>query len=500
MEHSDDPGSPNTSTFSARQYAHHTDTLRSKWECSEPGHTVCVPTRDNQHFRLDDRHVADWARALCAGTATTAEPPHALFEHIRGGFVWNRTNGGERVEAVSIAPSRRTASSIRGTSTVSSMNASSGVLGPGYLSGKMFKWFGTKGLDAVEDMFIMKRANGHVDTLRGWEKRPRALGDRERKEVYGMLTDALEMARQCYPAKVNRAAFNIGREVYLWLHAHPLIPQTPEMLRWLITVQICLIPLLLTRISAHDPLAADLAHSTLSALTRSPLSVDDPDIPADVICLVVRELAYARCAAQHAWLGFSLLSIIEMSIKVRGLMPREISAIGELVARRKHAHTPNARPHKKDRKASVTPDLSRPWEVALFAQCAALEHQDHSPASPTSPASPSPARALHDQPAHNTPQNPAATAVSPSQPDPSISASPITLFTSSVLGPAGLPSLLTALNTLLAPSTLHWENIALTVRALAALSLHGWVWEGIEGLERVEGEKGVVKALLGVFR
>jgi hypothetical protein len=91
---------------------------------------------------------------------------------------------------------------------------------------------------------------------------------------------------------------------------------------------------LLTRVAREDPLAADLAHRTLAALTRIPLSLQGTETGAKIIWLVARELAYAQCKYQHSWLGVWLLRIVEMSLRLRSLSHAEIRAIRELAARR----------------------------------------------------------------------------------------------------------------------------------------------------------------------
>ncbi|KAF8579287.1 hypothetical protein K439DRAFT_410421 [Ramaria rubella] len=65
-----------------------------------------------------------------------------------------------------------------------------------------------------------------------------------------------------------------------------------------------------------------------------------------------------------------------------------------------------------------------------------------------------------------------------------------------VLGPAGLPALIATLDSMLAPQVpagaVIWEDVALTLRALAFLSEHAWVAESVGG--------EFVVSLLGVFR
>ena len=89
-------------------------------------------------------------------------------------------------------------------------------------------------------------------------------------------------------------------------------------------------------------------------------------------------------------------------------------------------------------------DVWRPWEVALFAQCAS--------------------------------QDP--------------------WFKHVVVGRHGLPSLIDALDVMLAKEKLvlqvDWENVALTLRALAFLSEQEWVAESVDQV--------IIRSLLRVFR
>lgn len=91
---------------------------------------------------------------------------------------------------------------------------------------------------------------------------------------------------------------------------------------------------MLTRVSRSDPLAEDLAHGILRTLTRVRLAEQGTETAARVTWYVARELAYAKCSFQHAWLGVCLLRIVEMRLKLGTLTPREIKAIKELAIRR----------------------------------------------------------------------------------------------------------------------------------------------------------------------
>jgi hypothetical protein len=107
-----------------------------------------------------------------------------MFEIIRGGAVWNRTNGELKVRAVSMAPSLRRpgphhqpgGSSSRSIDSIVAVrnggntigfsdsitsqgmsSISSGVPGPGYFGGKAIKWLGEKGLNTVQFALSLER-------------------------------------------------------------------------------------------------------------------------------------------------------------------------------------------------------------------------------------------------------------------------------------------------------------------------------------------------------
>jgi hypothetical protein len=91
---------------------------------------------------------------------------------------------------------------------------------------------------------------------------------------------------------------------------------------------------LLSRVSPIDPLADDLAYETLSAIIRAPLAVQGMETAMDIIRLVARELAYAKCTFEHSWLGVWLLRIMDDSLRVRILSRDELETIRELAVRR----------------------------------------------------------------------------------------------------------------------------------------------------------------------
>ena len=126
------------------------------------------------------------------------------------------------MRAVSIPPShRRNVRSPTLVATASlrdslSSRPSSGVLGPGYYSGKAIKWFGQKCINGVESVIIFKRCWQYQYRLKQWSS---SKGDAARskrdKQFFTMLGDLLELSRSALPEKpfalIN---FTIHRDCY----------------------------------------------------------------------------------------------------------------------------------------------------------------------------------------------------------------------------------------------------------------------------------------------
>ncbi|KIJ45256.1 hypothetical protein M422DRAFT_47042 [Sphaerobolus stellatus SS14] len=221
-------------------------------------------------------------------------------------------------------------------------------------------------------------------------------------------------------------------------------------------VQICIIPLTLTRIYRHNQSVNDLAWALLDNLEQCPLEFRDisllqgdqeasdfnfsgapVDTPNVAIIEIAHELAYSSCPSQHSWLGICLLRIVELTLRLRSLTNGEFDAIMELAARR-----------AVNLKGKVNPKIDEilPWEVALFALCAKKN------------------------------------------PD----------FIQPVLHSSGLPCLYLAFQTMLnvdvSVKDMDWENIVLILRSFAFLSELEWLCA-----TDLMGES-VVKALIKVLR
>ncbi|KAF8499487.1 hypothetical protein BU17DRAFT_72199 [Hysterangium stoloniferum] len=358
----------------------------------------------------------------------------------------------------------------------------------------------------MESAALSKRAKAHLARLKKWRKRANetllegkkgkgkegeSVSDVEREGAVKMMGDAIEMARACYPPRVHKLAYEIGRELQQWLQAFTesdadlLKNQQNVMLA--IVIQTCIIPILLTRISEVDPSVLPLASDLINSLTRVPLALHDNEVPlfhvtpanppqrsrshiisrdnqsatnsvppldrlmsprssatstsAIAIHLVSRELALVKptCERQHSWLGLYLLRIVEWTMKMRVLSRGEVDAVRGMMRRREMEYGIPA-----DSSGSMP---SRSWEVALFALCAS--------------------------------QTP--------------------VFKTVVLGPIGLPLMVSALNDMLRMDIdmdgVKWEDVALNLRAMAFLSEHGWVVVGVE-----EDCEVLITSIMGVFR
>ena len=139
-----------------------------------------------------------------------------------------------------------------------SSDPSSGVLGPGYYSGKAIEWFGHKCLNGIERAIIFKRCWQHQYRLKQWSSsKGDAAGRKRDKQFFTMLGDLLELSRSalpetlldclivaigrdCYSDRVRERALKIAkRERNLATNA----PNEKEALTWILNCMICITPL-----------------------------------------------------------------------------------------------------------------------------------------------------------------------------------------------------------------------------------------------------------------
>ena len=142
---------------------------------------------------------------------------------------------------------------------------SSGVLGPGYYSGKALKWLGERVLDGVERFVVMGRTYRRTARVKRWGKRHSWYFDdanflvEKEETLFQILEDALEMLRSvhvctatawgdervfrpCYSGRVNDYAVDLGRELQRWSVLDPTAVDSEVdalVSRW----QVCISPL-----------------------------------------------------------------------------------------------------------------------------------------------------------------------------------------------------------------------------------------------------------------
>ncbi|KAF8526268.1 hypothetical protein BU17DRAFT_62249 [Hysterangium stoloniferum] len=415
--------------FKGRQREHFRRIIHNKWKCDKTGHGVCVPTGDQQHWPFSERHVNHWINHLVAHEGTTAEPPPGTFENIKGGPILNRSDGTFTVRAVAVPPAR--------------YHGGVGSRRPGSEGAPIAKFFRWLIHRRVQEEAAIEQGKSHISCLKSWQNEIE-IGPLERGKTFEMLDDALKMLKPYSSKKINEIASNIGIEAYRWLHMKRDLLHTPDNLSLLLYVNVCIIPLLLIRISDTDPLAGDLVWDILEAFLpllftddvpdHKKISINHEETTGIAIQIVARELAYSRCAMEHPWLAYHLLSIVEMTLKTRYLSESELAAISELAFRRREQTTDDVKTN------------NRSWEVALFAQCSSQAPE----------------------------------------------------FTEVVLLPTGFPSLIKTIETNLAHSDrledVQWEHVTTTLRCLALLTKHDWV------VNSDVMNRPVLVAIMGVFR
>ncbi|GJJ14167.1 hypothetical protein Clacol_008428 [Clathrus columnatus] len=378
----------------------------------------------------------------------------------------------------------------------------------------------------IESATLAKRAKSHLSRIKKWRKRAittviegrytkrgkegAQVGTVERNLVIEMIGDGVEMARSCYPPRIHKLGYELGKEVQQWLQTFtdndPVVLYKKENVSLLTTVQTCFLPILLMRIAEIEPPAITLANNLIAALTKIPLSLHENELQATngsnvsplftslpsnqknrvrreseskslpsssshnsmipviphrntsvssiAIHMVAHELGSPApiCPTQHSWLGMTLLKIVEMTMKLRFISFGEIEDIRTVGRKREEEYASQSGSYP----TLIDARFTRPWEVALFALCASTE-------TPVAP-----------------------------------------FFRRMVLGPTGIPLLVLSLNSLMASNIdmddVKWEDVGLVLRALAFVSEHGWVVQGMSGDDdETEGEDKVVKVVKSIM-
>lgn len=142
----------------------------------------------------------------CRGDAIIAQPPEGVLTWNGDGDPPSCAGGLYVVRALEPRPSSfldhvkspalaATASLRESFEGLSTSQASSGVPGPGYYSGKAMKWLGERCLNTLEDIILFKRTCQYTYYLKRWQNRKGPLGVKQQKKLFKMLENALDMSR-----------------------------------------------------------------------------------------------------------------------------------------------------------------------------------------------------------------------------------------------------------------------------------------------------------------
>jgi hypothetical protein len=140
----------------------------------------------------------------CCGEATTVQLPEGLLTSDSNGSPSKLA--GDPPRGVSIPPSRRpnircptltpTASPCESIEWYSISEASSGVPGPGYLSGKALKWLGLKSLSALDVSITFVLKYQHMAHRKIGERfKGTKFGNEKYVTLFRILEDARELSR-----------------------------------------------------------------------------------------------------------------------------------------------------------------------------------------------------------------------------------------------------------------------------------------------------------------
>jgi len=174
--------------FKESQRKYFAERLERKWECEIPGHTICWRTVDGQHHQLSEVGFAAWVDALvrihalsedsdmkcpqCLGDTSTAQPPPGVL-NTSASLSGENASSASVPGVVSVAPSLAPTASLRESLSMLSLSswASSGIPGPGYYSGKAFKWVGENILNGMDRVIIMGKTYRYTSRLKRLQKR-----------------------------------------------------------------------------------------------------------------------------------------------------------------------------------------------------------------------------------------------------------------------------------------------------------------------------------------
>ena len=141
-----------------------------------------------------------------------------------------------------------------------SSRPSSGVLGPGYYSGKAIEWLGKKCINGIEDVIIFTRCWQYHYRLKQWfSSEGNAEGHNRDKRFFAMLEDLLELSRSVFQENfriglivaINRDCYSDlvqNRALDIAYRANKLALIAPsrnekEDLTWRMSSMLCFVPM-----------------------------------------------------------------------------------------------------------------------------------------------------------------------------------------------------------------------------------------------------------------
>ncbi|KIJ43758.1 hypothetical protein M422DRAFT_47792 [Sphaerobolus stellatus SS14] len=168
-----DPPSPTIPPLVRSYFA---DKLTSHLWCNIPYHELCVVNKyAGTHYPVSNKEYEKWITALCEGETTITNPPFDISD------------------AMTIADSEAAeVSTIRSASSYRSKTISSGVVGPGYLSGKALKWLGQQSLRAMSSQIrFLNRLSSYEEAIQSMASTTALLPPERIDKVYDMALDSI---------------------------------------------------------------------------------------------------------------------------------------------------------------------------------------------------------------------------------------------------------------------------------------------------------------------
>ncbi|KIJ35811.1 hypothetical protein M422DRAFT_782473 [Sphaerobolus stellatus SS14] len=204
--------------------------LLEHYKCVEPQHTFCWRSSNrgreshewHQPLTLQDLYIwcTDWALSYSGKGSPYWMNIRILDDPLDSPITCSDDTvicNDQQKGGNSVIPMYRVLSNHSESSETSpqwsSSSESSGVAGPGYLSGKALKWLGEHVIDALERIIIMKTCFQHVATLSRWQKKYSngltiEWNSVNIPQVHEILTDLLRLSWD-YSVDLQRQGFKI---------------------------------------------------------------------------------------------------------------------------------------------------------------------------------------------------------------------------------------------------------------------------------------------------